>query len=102
MPRKPTSDIDSQIASLVEQCRETVDAIPRKIVAGESTAADRTRRAAIEQKIATLRAEAEAIKDKSERQTAVKIAAFASSLAKHSVRLIEDRLLALAPPENPR
>jgi hypothetical protein len=99
---KSTDQIHEQINELKGQLDQMIRAMNRKLVAGENTQGDRERKAALEQKIETLRADAEALKDESLRQTVAQIADIAGEIAGHSIKIIEDRLLALAPPASPR
>jgi L-lactate utilization protein LutB len=98
---KSVQEIHDQIDELKATLDQIIRAMNRKLIAGESTSGDRERMTAAEQKIAALRADVEAIKDEALRKTVEQIATLAEEIAKNSVRVIEDRLLALAPNTKP-
>jgi hypothetical protein len=102
MPARSTSEINTQIADLVENLKQIDRAIRRKLVVGTDTAPDRTRKVAVEKQIATLHTTIATIDSERSRQTAEQIAALAASYSKGAIELLEDRLMALAPPEKPR
>jgi hypothetical protein len=98
---KSVQEIHDQIDELKASLDQIIRAMNRKLIAGENTSGDRERKAETEQKIAALRAAAEGIENDGLRQTAEEIATLAEEIAKNSVRVIEDRLLALAPNAKP-
>jgi hypothetical protein len=98
---EPRGSINEQVGTLLGDLEALQGIARRKLLDGESTAECRARKAEIERQIERLRAAGAAAGSESERARVGQIAKMADMLVQQAVRVIEDLLLELQPPQHP-
>jgi hypothetical protein len=98
---EPHGSVDEQITALLRDLEALQEITRRKLLAGESTAECRVRKAEIERRIERLRATGAAASSAGERARVEQVATMANIIVKQALLVVGDRLLELQPPQHP-